>query len=112
MDATPVCTECQLMSARRAWREPGLLALTKCVTLPHSDCMAWYFRVIELADRGWACRRGSTEIDRHTRLQDAVAHITALASREVNADVFLHHFDGNIERFSDAVHPRDAEQSH
>ena len=73
--------------------------------------MGWYFRVIELADRRWACRRGSSEIDRHTRLQDAVTHITALASREVNADLFLHHLDGSLERFRNAGRSRDAEQS-
>lgn len=70
--------------------------------------MAWFFRVIELPDGGWACRRGSTEIDGHPVLQDAVEHISTLASREVNAELFLHHLDGRVERVSEAGGPRAA----
>lgn len=64
--------------------------------------MGWFFRAIKLADGRWACRRGSTEIDGHALLQDAVEHISTLASREVNAELFLHYVDGTVERVRDA----------
>jgi hypothetical protein len=40
-----------------------------------------------------------TSLDGHERLQDAVEHITTLASREVHAELFIHHRDGSVERF-------------
>lgn len=61
--------------------------------------MGWFFRVIELEDGRWSCRRGATEIDGHASLHDAIQHVTALASHEVSADVFLHHLDGTVQRF-------------
>lgn len=64
--------------------------------------MGWFFRVIELADGRWACRRGLTEYDGHALLQDAIEHMTTLASREVQADLFLHYLDGTVERVRDA----------
>lgn len=72
--------------------------------------MAWFFRVIELPDGRWACRRGSTEIDGHPMLQDAVEHISTLANGEGNAELFLHHLDGRVERVREAGSLRDAEQ--
>ena len=60
--------------------------------------MAWFFRAIELPDGRWACRRGSTEIDGHSVLQDAVEHIRRLAKAAGNAELFLHHLDGRVER--------------
>jgi len=70
--------------------------------------MAWFFRVIELADGRWVCRRGSTEIDGHALLRDAVEHITALASRELHAELFLHRLDGRVERVRHVGHRRDS----
>jgi hypothetical protein len=39
-----------------------------------------------------------TNLDGHERLQEAVEHITTLASREVHAELFIHHRDGSVER--------------
>jgi undecaprenyl pyrophosphate synthase len=64
--------------------------------------MAWFFRVIELPDGRWACRRGSTEIDGHPMLEDAVEHMTTMASYEGNAELFLHRLDGRVERVREA----------
>lgn len=71
--------------------------------------MGWFFRAIELTDGRWACRRGCTEIDGHALLPDAVEHISTLASREVHAELFLHHLDGTVERVGDASNLRDTE---
>jgi hypothetical protein len=60
--------------------------------------VGWFLRVIELADGSWACRRGLAELDRHHVLQDAVAHVTTLGSRESHAELFLHRVDGTVER--------------
>ncbi|HZV26693.1 MAG TPA: hypothetical protein VFG00_10415 [Acidothermaceae bacterium] len=60
--------------------------------------MAWYFRVIELADGRWACRRGVEHYDSHTELQDAVAHLQSLAGDSAPAEMFVHRLDGTVER--------------
>jgi hypothetical protein len=56
----------------------------------------WFFRVIELDDGAWACRRGVEEFDRHDELYDAVSHIRVIASEHTPAELFVHHLDGTV----------------
>jgi hypothetical protein len=60
--------------------------------------MAWYFRVIELADGQWACRLGLQQFNTHTELRHAVEHLRALAHAARPAELFLHRLDGSAER--------------
>jgi hypothetical protein len=60
--------------------------------------MAWFFRVIELADGRWACRHGRVEYDAHAELRHAVEHMRALAYAARPAELFLHRVDGSVER--------------
>jgi len=60
--------------------------------------VGWFFRVIELDDGRWACRRGRAELDGHAHLQDAVEHLSTLADRESHAQLFVHRQDGSVER--------------
>lgn len=59
--------------------------------------MAWFFHVVELPDGSWACRRGTREFDVHAEFDDAVRHITAIASNEQPAEIYLHRRDGTTE---------------
>ena len=52
--------------------------------------MAWFFRVIELADGRWACRHGREEYDAHAELRHAIEHMRALARAAGPAELFLH----------------------
>jgi hypothetical protein len=56
----------------------------------------WYFRVVELSEGGWACRHGRGVLDTHTDLEDAIAHITGVASEQRPATLFLHRLDGSM----------------
>jgi hypothetical protein len=76
----------------------------------NSLAMPWFFRVIELADGRWVCRRGSTEIDGHPLLRDAVEHIATLASRELHAELFLHRLDGRVERVHHVGNRRETDE--
>jgi hypothetical protein len=60
--------------------------------------MAWFFRVIELADGRWACRYGREEYDAHAELRHAIDHMRALAYAARPAELFLHRRDGSVER--------------
>jgi hypothetical protein len=60
--------------------------------------VAWYFRVIELADGRWACRHGLKEYDTHAELRHAVELLHALARAAGPAELFLHRLDGRVER--------------
>ena len=55
-----------------------------------------FFRVIEDDDGTWACRRGREELDRHVGFDEALDHVTKLASVHRPAEVFVHHFDGRV----------------
>ena len=59
--------------------------------------MAWYFRVIELADGRWACQRGVEHYDIHTQLYNAVGHLRSLAADSRPAELFVHRLDGTVE---------------
>jgi hypothetical protein len=60
--------------------------------------MAWFFRVIELADGRWACRHGREEYDAHAELRLAIEHMRARAFAERPAELLLHRLDGSVER--------------
>ena len=64
----------------------------------HAARVAWYFRVVELADGRWACRHGLQQFDTHDELRHAVEHLRALARAARPAELFLHRLDGNVER--------------
>jgi hypothetical protein len=64
----------------------------------HAAPMAWYFRVIELADGRWECRRGLQHLDSHAQLHAAVAHLRSLAAGCRPAELFVHRLDGTVER--------------
>lgn len=49
-----------------------------------------YFRILELEDGSWACRRGRTVIDEHASYNDALDHICDLASADPSSQVFVH----------------------
>jgi hypothetical protein len=52
--------------------------------------VAWFFHIVERDDGNWACRHGRHEYDAHRELRDAVEHITAIASDQRPAEIFLH----------------------
>jgi hypothetical protein len=56
----------------------------------------WFFRVIELDDGRWACRRGAEEFDRHVEMGDAVVHIRSIAAAHSPAELFVHGLDGSV----------------
>jgi hypothetical protein len=58
--------------------------------------MAWYFRVVELADRDWQCRWGPQAFDTHQSLVDAVEHCATLAAEHRPAQVLVHALDGTV----------------
>jgi hypothetical protein len=57
----------------------------------------FFFRVIQRADDAWTCRRGRDDIDHHDTLEDAVDHVTSLASLHRPSEVLVHHRDGRVE---------------
>lgn len=59
--------------------------------------MAMFFRVIEQEDGCWACRHGRFEFDSHTAMKEAIEHMTAVASEQSPAEIFLHRCDGSVE---------------
>lgn len=54
------------------------------------------FRVIELDDGRWACRRGLQELDIHAHVDAAVDHIIAIAAQHSPSQVIAHHLDGRV----------------
>lgn len=50
----------------------------------------WFFRILELEDGSWACRRGRTVIDEHATYGDALDHICGLAAADPPSQVFVH----------------------
>lgn len=60
--------------------------------------MGWFLRVVELDGGRWACRFGRQEFDVHVELDDALAHITALAGDHQPAELFVHYLDGTVGR--------------
>lgn len=58
--------------------------------------MAWYLRAIELDTGRWACRFGRTEYDTHAEMEQAVQHLTTLATQHRPAQLFIHHRDGSV----------------
>ena len=60
--------------------------------------MARFFRVIELADRRWACRHGREEYDVHAEMRHAIEHMRALAYAARPAELLLHRLDGTVAR--------------
>jgi hypothetical protein len=56
--------------------------------------MAWFFRVIEHEDGGWACRWGLHVFDIHDELHDAVRHCSELAGQHRPSQLILHPRDG------------------
>lgn len=76
-------------TGRSALGRPGVGA--------HDSPMAWYFRVIALADGRWACRRGMEHYDSHIQLQEAVGHLRSLAGDSGPAELFVHRLDGTVE---------------
>jgi hypothetical protein len=59
--------------------------------------MAWFLRVVELDDGGWACRRGLDEFDRHASLKEALRHLTRLAKRlGGECEIFVHPRHGPV----------------
>jgi hypothetical protein len=53
----------------------------------------WYFRAFETAE-GWACRHGAHIYDLHPTLEEALHHLTELATRP--AQLVVHHLDGTV----------------
>jgi hypothetical protein len=60
--------------------------------------MAWYFRVIELADGRWACCHGRQQFDTHDELRHAVEHLRIVAHASRPAELSLHRLDGSVEQ--------------
>jgi hypothetical protein len=56
----------------------------------------WYFRVVEVGGGHWACRQGLRVLDIHTDMEHAVEHITAVATENRPATLFLHRLDGTV----------------
>ncbi|MGZ6779736.1 MAG: hypothetical protein ACXVGO_12150 [Mycobacterium sp.] len=54
-----------------------------------------YFRAIE-HEGGWHCRQGSSVIDGHDDMDDALAHLSVLASADRPSQVFVHYLDGSV----------------
>jgi Uncharacterized protein conserved in bacteria (DUF2188) len=57
----------------------------------------YFFRVVELEDGSWLCRRGREEFDVHEQLDDAIEHTTGIASDHPPSQVFVHHRDGQVQ---------------
>jgi hypothetical protein len=57
----------------------------------------YFFRVIEQEDGSWSCSRGREDFDFHAHLDDAIDHITGIASEHSPSDVFVHHLDGRVQ---------------
>ena len=55
--------------------------------------MTWLFRVVELEEGTWACRRGRTTVDEHDALDEALTHTCALAAEDRPSQVRVHHLD-------------------
>jgi hypothetical protein len=60
--------------------------------------MAWYFHIVELDDRRWACRHGQRQSDIHNDLPQAIEHATTLASVQRPAEIFVHRHGAPPER--------------
>jgi hypothetical protein len=60
--------------------------------------MAWFFRVLQLADDRWACRHGRVEFDIHAEVDAAVQHVRSIAKDHESAEVMVHRLDGTVER--------------
>jgi hypothetical protein len=63
----------------------------------NNRAMAWFFHVIEQHDGQWACRHGRQEYDTHPLLDQAIEHISAIASLQRPAQIYVHRLDGNVE---------------
>jgi len=55
-----------------------------------------FFRVVEQADRSWACRRGQRDLAWFDELEDAIEHTSGMASIDAPSEVFVHHLDGRV----------------
>jgi len=54
-----------------------------------------YFRAVEAAT-GWECHQGSSVLDSHGTLDDALDHLSDLGEVHAPAEVFAHHLDGTV----------------
>jgi hypothetical protein len=57
------------------------------------DIARRFFRMIECEDGTWACRHGRDELDRHDDRDEALKHISRVASERRPARIFLHRLD-------------------
>jgi hypothetical protein len=78
------------------WAEEGGLSTLDGLTKDDHPGRVWYFRVVELSGGRWACRHGKAVLDTHTDMQHAIDHITAVATEQRPATLFLHRLDGTI----------------
>ncbi len=58
--------------------------------------MAWFFRVVALADGDWQCRWGPQTFDSHRTLAGAIEHCTIIAAAHRPAEIFAHPLDGSV----------------
>ena len=55
--------------------------------------MMWFFRILELEDGRWACRRGRFTTDEHDTFAESLIHTKTLAAAEPPSRVFVHPLD-------------------
>jgi hypothetical protein len=55
-----------------------------------------FFRIIEQVD-GWWYRRGRADLKRFSTLDDAIGHVTDIASEHPPSEVLVHHLDGQVQ---------------
>ncbi|WP_151082981.1 hypothetical protein [Nocardioides cynanchi] len=59
--------------------------------------MAWFFRAIETVQGTWGCHHGAQLFDEHTTLDEALAHLRALAAElQPVGEIFIHPVGGQV----------------
>jgi hypothetical protein len=56
----------------------------------------WFLRIVEEPDGPWLCRRGPSVIDHHHDLDEAIEHLTAIATGMGPVRLLLHRLDGSV----------------
>lgn len=59
--------------------------------------MPTWYRVVELDDGQWACRRGLEVFDHHDDKWTAIEHVTGLAQADPPSKVYLHPIAASVQ---------------
>jgi hypothetical protein len=57
----------------------------------------YFFRIVEQGDGSWRYQRGRADLDWFGQLDDAIEHVTDIASDHTPSEVLVHRADGRVQ---------------